>query len=544
MLPNSRQGLNVARQFNHFEEMQGQERPVGQKSTFDLSHDYKTSFKMGWLIPFLCEETYPNEDWNCSNQVDLQFSPLILPIMHRVNVETMYFYVPNRILWDGWEDFITGKDTATLPPHVLFGGFSDTWENSYLGNYFGLPQVQLTNWTDSDIAINAFPFAGYRKIWDEYFRRPQVQDEIFFPLIAGSNAGLASSVNALPLQKNWNMDYFTSALPEPQAGEEILIPLISEDLSDVAWVPTQTGTEFGPSQWKQFDGSLGLIENLQFQAAGGGHRLTGGPSGNEYYLDIQQTAATLAELREAVRLQEFMEKLNRTSFRYPEMIKGFFGVDPMRGTIQDPVFLGMSQGQVSVADVLQTAETRSNSSDAVIAPLGSYAGYARFQDAGSTISYSTEEHGFIFGLICVSPRSSYGVTGLERKWWDRQTYLDYAWKEFAEIGDEAIQDQELFLDATDLSIRDDVFGYTGRYNHLRYRNDYYTGQMGSDFADQHLGREFGNAPALNTAFLRCEPRVEDVFQGIADNGDHEIRAHIWNNVVVSRGLPKFGIPQM
>lgn len=523
-----------------------------QRANFDLSYEWRGTFSMGQLIPFYCEETIPGDTFRISREMMMRFDPLYFPIMQRVNHESNYFFVPNRLTWtkkdttDGWERFISGGDSeADHPSYRItpddWKAISDLGENTNgnfdgittLFEYMGLPQPISSSGGSNyiyEVDINALPIAAYWKIWDDYYRRPQLQPEFDYFLTAGGNMPAIRNFYGyetfIPRRDNWNFDYFTAALPSPQAGLEIIIPLVNlESQGPNTLLRESSGLPSGAGAIQQLaDGSFVSSQNV----------------GETLFLDIAETAGTIRQLTQARALQTFLEMDNYTGDRYRDNMKGHFNVDPMPQNIDYAVWIGGGSGVAKITDVMSTAETELVSG---ISPLGSYAGkiMAGGQDGG--INYTCTEHGYIIGLISVKPRSAY-INATE-KYWFHQDRLDYAWSEFAHLGDQAISWKELIAplmyQVIDVQDPNEEWGYIERYAEYRYHKDVIAGEFRDIWKDWHMARDITvDTGALSDEFLQCEPRVTDVFQ-IADGYD-EIKCHIWNQVTVSRQLPKRGVP--
>ena len=219
----------MAKSSNIFRQIQ---RPKIQKSWFDLSHDHKTTFEMGELVPTLVMETLPGDEFNISVENLLRFAPLVSPVMHQIKVNTHIFFVPNRILWPQWEDFITGESEPDHPYIDLALGIAD----NALGKYFGLPKANVSDWN-----VNAFPIAAYLKIYDDYYRDEDLITEKFQELTNGANAYLVSITSGSLLRRAWQHDYATSALSSPQQGSEVTLPLLANDEAEVEFDHTKIG---------------------------------------------------------------------------------------------------------------------------------------------------------------------------------------------------------------------------------------------------------------------------------------------------------------
>lgn len=515
------------------------------KNRVDRSHEYKTTFKMGQLIPFLTEECIPGDVFMIGHEIMLRFLPLVFPIMHRLELKTHLFFVPNKIIWPdplGWEDFITRKETVewayVTTPEVSDPRFSQA--HLYLATYMGVP-IDPDKPLNAGFQINALPFAAYTLVWDEFYRADQIQAERFTQLTEGDNtANYQNIAFGLPMYKAWNHDYFTSALPEAQAGEDVLVPMTGENFPQGSYI------------WNRLDGTQPPIgtRNAEFDTPLTVTYLQDA-DGNNMGLDVQRSAATIRDLRLAVRLQEWLEKLNLTGQRYRDMLRGFFGVDPNPGAIDDPVYLGGSAGRVVISEVMSTADTFDETGQDSGSFVGSYTGQALGLQSKFGIKYHCNQHGWIIGLISVCARSGY-AQGLDRKW-TRKEPLEYAWTQFAHIGDQEVKNQEIYWQhQTGNQDNEEAFGYIPRYSEYRFANDVVSGQMRDTLRFMHLNRWFDNLPTLNQSFLEARPRAEDVFQGVDNPGnipggnisEHEVFAHIWNQVYVVRALPRYGVPRL
>lgn len=542
------------------------ERPnyVGEKNMFDLSHDVKTTFTMGKLVPTLVLETLPGDDFYIRAEIMCRFAPLYLPIMHRVNVAYDFFYIPNRVVWprtlisldgleemDGWEYFIMGQSggsTPLIPPYAEVQPFdytSGVWQYTYeLPQYMGFP-TKLDGALVGALGtfqVNAIPLSAYYAVWDLYYRNDQVQDRIWTQLTSGVNVlpnpGNVAANYLTCRYRNWNRDQFTSATPLPQTGGAVQIPLVSISAETAAGLALH-----GPTQWRKIADDTNPGLQSPFKTSADGETLLG--VGNiPVYLDIQETAGTIQELRYNLMLQEFLERQMRAGDEYPDQMTAFWNENPFKGVIQRPQWIGSKKGKVVISEVMSTAETST-------LKVGNYAGQALvLESTESTITVECQEHGFILGIISVYPDSSY-MQGLE-KFWTRTSYLDYAWPQFALIGDEEVKNKEVNMDlrATgvqpDPDYNDSVFGYVPKDSSYRYKNDMYTGLMRTTFISFHLGRILSIAnpqlTVLDSNFLECRPDVTRVFQ-VAENED-EIYAHIYNDIKVNRRLPKYAVPSI
>lgn len=525
----------------------GRSERLGRKNMFDLSHDHKLTFTMGKLVPYLTLETYPGDRFFIRGEFMHKFAPLYLPIMHRINMEAAIYYIPWRIMWgkrDATDDYFTewiynfDATQASLPTYpVIPYNFNTLGYRYEVPMYMGFPSYLESSGAVATWQINAGPMNAYYLIWDQFYRNDQIQDVVIGDyLLAGPNVPPYDSTPQVLTCKyrNWNRDLFTSATNLPQLGSEVHIPLVDTDFISPA------GFAYGgPFRWLDRDVDTAGSGALSATVVGTEAGATNAAATGAVYLDIQETAGSIAQLRMALMYQEFLERANRAGDRYSDNSIHFWGVDPEHGTIQVPQFIGANYGKVIVSEVLSTTETAT-------LKVGSYAGQAIALESTQIHEYSCEEHGFVIGIISIYPESSY-MQGIE-KMWTRQQPLDFAWEQFALIGDEAILNQEVNADLknipTDADYNTDIFGYQRRYYNDMYKNDIYSGEMRTTMISFHLGRVLPHpdptTTVLDTTFLECRPDITRCFQ--VTEGEDEIYSWILNDVKVLRRLPKSGIP--
>lgn len=509
---------------------------------FNLSHDRKFSFKMGQITPIMCLETVPGDRFNLSTSQLLRFAPMLAPIMHEVNVYTHFFYVPNRILWDNWEDFITGGEDGQSTPQFPNLAFTGQIPNGSLADYYGIP----SNLNQTGALVSAIPFAGYNKIYNEYYRDQNLIDPKPDELSDGNNSSLNSTFLSEPYNRAWQHDYFTSALPWTQKGAEATIPLGTQ--APLGYDP---GTSQDPAftQIWNIDGSF-----LPAPANDPIHALQGGTqdpalvdvqgrnidfdlsrSGN--FVDLSEaTASTIIDLRRAFKLQEWLEKNARGGSRYIESIMSHFGVRSKDQRLQRPEFLGGSKSPLKISEVLQTSAV-----DAQPTPQGNLAGYGISAGSNSNISYYCEEHGYIHGFITVMPKPAY-FQGLPKHFFKFDKF-DYYWPSFAHIGEQPIINKELYL-GDNIEENEETFGYTPRYAEYKFIPSSVHGEYRTTLDFWHLARKFDNMPKLNQEFIEVQQDNDGLTRIFAVEEGETLYCHIYNKVKARRPMPYFGSPKM
>lgn len=452
------------------------------RSQFDLSHNHKTTFDAGRLIPYFCTEVVPGDTHVVKLLSFLRiFSPLDAPIMDNISVDIDFFFVPNRLVWDNWEAFLGAHDAAgaqdtdyTIP---ILG--SDTVADGDLASWFGLP-IGL-NTANED--ISQLPFRAFRLIYNEWYRDQNLIGELTLDTGDANAAHGAFSAPPISAKKH---DYFTSALPYLQKGDPVSVALASEEIY------VQHGGSVGDFV-EVMNGSTArrIDTNLSTADLGG----VGTAGTNLLYVQLgDATGVSINDLREAAAIQRLLERDARGGTRHPELIRAHFGVTVPDYRTQRPEYLGGGSGYINVSPVANTSATATEDQGQL---TGVGAGTLRGSYAKSFV-----EHGYVLGILRARGEISYSQ-GVDRMW-SRQTKYDFLWPELAHLGEQAILNKELWIegDATD----DDVFGYQERYAEYRFKKSLVTGAFHPSHATSldywHLSEEFGSQPSLNQTFIQ------------------------------------------
>lgn len=614
-------------------------KPTWSKQS--LTHEWKSSLNLGYLHPFLCEDINPGETWRCASEVDLKFSPLISPVMHRINLFTNYFYVPWFQIWSQYDDFISGgKDgnlVVTIPyltpyqivnyclaisRHIGDGAtFSNDLERAIHGfkfsifDYIGIPQQliraqwnftenQWYNEMDDTTQISMLHVMAYNKIFIEYFADQNLQSHLIedFQKVfdtrkedwISANGQLSEVFDFSYIdhydffflrQRAWEHDYFTSALPWAQRGEQVQIPLAGDapvtvsgetnirvedieidypglgtptfpppTIEGAVWdiirdsnnvrIGSSTTSEQGTGEFQiliqQYIGAAPqgnpqwVAARSLFSEEGASRLLHATINKLEGTADLSKgTAVSINTFRWLERLQMFLEKNARAGARYVEQLMAHWGVRSDDLRLNRPEYLSGSVQPVRIGEVLQTSESTQNS------PLAEFAGYAAAGGTMNGFKRRFKYHGVLIGLMCVLPRTNY-FQGIRRQFLKTSRY-DYAFPEFNHLGEQEIWRGELMVDNNPNNVKS-TFGYLPRYSEYRYIPSTVHGDFEDNLLYWHMARNLDPGVVLNEDFITAAPTAR-IFANTS-NADAKVWCQVLNKISAVRPISKHAIPSL
>lgn len=484
----------------------------------------------------------------------MRLAPLLAPIMHRVNVFVHFFFVPNRLLWKDWEPFITGgrlgTETPPIPPRTLITDLltagTGLMDLGSLVDYLGhLPLQDVQSVQFPGVHIDAMPAAAYYKVWYDYYRdRNYLGDNTVLPMASGTIANVADARALFEIRnRDWQKEYFTSALPWTQRGNQVLMPLIGT--GSVTYLGTSIlkdsiGNNVPVDRVLGSNNPIGpsLVHKGAIAGAGTASRIE-----NIASVNITNSSVTINDLRRSLRLQEWLERNALAGSRYNESIMAHFGRKTSDARLQRAEYLGGGKVTVKISEVVTTAFSDDGTD---IVPAGNMAGHGLSFGNTNRFKYNCEEHGFVLGIMSVMPTSAY-MQGAPRMFYERNTFLDYPWPTFAHLGEQTVKNYELFAVAANLPVdrtTQPVFGYQSRYADWKYLPSTTHGdfRIGGGLDFWHLTRSFGANPVLGATFVNFEDALQN--RVFAVSGTDTLWCYIYNNCKVVRSLPYFGTPML
>lgn len=463
-----------------------------KRGRFSLSSRKNLSMDMGGLYPIGCVEVLPGDIFQHNTTAMIRLSPMLAPVMHPTHATIRHFFVPTRLLWKNFQDFITGGpdgNNASVAPYMVW---NPAVAVKSLGDHLGLP-TGVTG-----LQASALPFRAYALIWNEYYRDQDLQT----PLVISLDDGADTTTNRTLQNVSWEKDYFTSARPWPQKGTEVTIPVLGSAPVEGIGVTSNAGLsattqsvwETGKSTPSNMSAFATNAANVVGQIKVQSNAIISATNLPQIYANLAAaTGLPVTLFRQGLAYQRFKEKMARYGSRYTEYLRAL-GVKSSDARLQRPEYLGGGTEVIQYSEVLSTA-------DSANAPIGTLKGHGLGGVRSNRYKRYFEEHGYVISLLSVKPRTMY-VQGLPRMW--SRTAKEHYWQpEFEHIGQQQILNQEVYAaHTTPLG----VFGYQDRYDEYRREESRVAGEFRTTALDYwHLARIFASDPALNASFVSSVP---------------------------------------
>jgi hypothetical protein len=514
------------------------------RSSFDTQYAHKTTFDGGFLVPIYCDEVLPGDMHNVKATMFARLATPLFPVMDNLHLDTFFFFVPNRLVWTNWVKFMgeqanPSDSISYVVPQITSpaGGYAV----GSLFDHFGLPTAgQITG--SNTVSHNALPLRAYNLIYNEWFRDENLQNS----LVVNTGDSGDDVTDYTMVRRGKRKDYFTGALPWPQKGDSVTLPLgttapILSDGTDIqVRFKQSSSTDRNINSFYYSPTSSNLINATGASMPSSLNNEMRFGTNTGLYADLSDaTAATINQLRQSFQIQKLLERDARGGTRYTELLRAHFGVTPQDYRLQRPEYIGGGSTYVNVNPVAQTSAT---SISGGATPLGNLAAMGTALAQGHGFTYHAQEHGYIIGLVNVRADLTY-QQGLP-KMWSRETRYDFYFPVFAHLGEQAVLNKEIYV--TGGPTDDGVFGYQERWAEYRYKPSQITGLFKSTSVGTidpwHYAQKFTSLPTLNATFIQETPPIDRTTAvGAAANGQQFLMDAFFD-CKMARPMPMYSVP--